>query len=79
MARATVTPLHERTATMNPYNLARFDLVTIRLVVDCARLGSLSAAAEQSHLALAAASRRIRDLEDTLGQQLFERHGSGGR
>jgi DNA-binding transcriptional LysR family regulator len=62
---------------MNPYNLARFDLVTIRLVVDCARLGSLSAAAEQSHLALAAASRRIRDLEDTLGQQLFERHGRG--
>lgn len=61
------------------YNLARFDLVSIRLVVDCARLGSLSAAAEQSHLALAAASRRVRELEAAVGQLLFERHGRGLR
>lgn len=61
------------------YNLARFDLVSIRLMVDCAQLGSLSAAAEQSHLALAAASRRIRELEAAVGQLLFERHGRGLR
>ena len=40
------------------YNLARFDLVSIRLVVDCVQHGSLSAAARESHLALA---RGIRD------------------
>lgn len=62
-----------------PYNLARFDLVSIRLAVDCARLGSLSAAAQQSHLALAAASRRLRELEKALGDALFERHGRGVR
>lgn len=59
------------------YNLARFDLVSIRLVVDCVQHGSLSAAARESHLALAAASRRMRELEDAVGEPLFERHGRG--
>jgi DNA-binding transcriptional LysR family regulator len=59
------------------YNLARFDLVSIRLVVDCLQHGSLSAAARESHLALAAASRRLRELEDAVGEPLFERHGRG--
>ena len=67
------------TVSAPAYNLARFDLVSIRLVVDCAQLGSLSAAAEQSHLALAAASRRVRELEAAVGQLLFERHGRGLR
>lgn len=58
-------------------NLARFDLVTIRLAVACAQSGSLTAAAQSSHLALAAASRRIRELEGALGQPLFERHARG--
>jgi len=62
-----------------PYNLARFDLVSIRLAVDCARLGSLSAAAAEAHLALAAASRRIRELEDAVGEPLFERYRRGVR
>src|SRR4051812_38613336 len=59
------------------YNLARFDLVSIRLVVDCVQHGSLSAAAREAHLALAAASRRMRELEDAIGEPLFERHGRG--
>ena len=59
------------------YNLARFDLVSIRLAVACAQGGSLTAAARASHLALAAASRRIRELEDALGDALFERHARG--
>lgn len=59
------------------YNLARFDLVSIRLAVVCAQAGSLTAAARDSHLALAAASRRIRELEDALGGPLFERHARG--
>jgi len=61
------------------YNLARFDLVSIRLAVACAQHGSLTVAAQQAHLALAAASRRIRDLESTLGEPLFERHARGVR
>ena len=59
------------------YNLARFDLVSIRLAVACAQTGSLTAAARGSHLALGAASRRIRELEDALGDALFERHARG--
>jgi DNA-binding transcriptional LysR family regulator len=59
------------------YNLARFDLVSIRLAVACAQTGSLTAAARDSHLALAAASRRLRELEVALGDILFERHARG--
>lgn len=58
-------------------NLARFDLVSIRLAVACAQTGSLTAAARTAPLALAAASRRIRELESALGDALFERHPRG--
>ena len=58
-------------------NLARFDLVSIRLALACAQTGSLTAAARENHLALAAASRRLRELEDTLGDALFERRARG--
>lgn len=51
--------------------------MSIRLAVACAQTGSLTAAARDSHLALAAASRRIRDLEGALGDTLFERHARG--
>lgn len=60
-----------------PYNLARFDFVSIRLAVACARTGNLTAAAKECHLVLPAASRRLRDLERALGAQLFERHSRG--
>lgn len=59
------------------YNLARFDLISIRLAVACAQSGSLTAAAREGHLALAAASRRLRELEDATGGPLFERHAKG--
>jgi molybdate transport repressor ModE-like protein len=58
-------------------NLARFDFVSIRLAVACAQTGSLTAAAREAHLALAAASRRVRELEEALGEALFERHPRG--
>jgi molybdate transport repressor ModE-like protein len=61
------------------YNLARFDLVSIRLVVDCVQHGSLSAAAREAHLALVGANHHIRELEDAVGEPLFERHGRGVR
>jgi DNA-binding transcriptional LysR family regulator len=62
---------------MQRYNLARFDLVSIRLVALCAQRGSLSAAARELHLAIAAASRRIKELEDALRTTLFDRHARG--
>ncbi|MEY2688174.1 MAG: HTH-type transcriptional activator CmpR, partial [Pseudomonadota bacterium] len=63
--------------TATHYNLARFDFVSIRLAVACARTGNLTAAARDCHLVLPAASRRLRDLERALGAQLFERHSRG--
>lgn len=62
---------------MNPYNLARFDFVSVRLAVLCAQTGSLTAAARDCNLVLPAASRRIRDLEASIGEPLFERHSRG--
>lgn len=44
-----------------------------------ARLGNLTDAARECHLALPAASRRLRDLEKALGAPLFERHARGLR
>ena len=62
---------------MNLSHLARFDLVTIRLALACAQSGSQSQAAREGHLAVAAASRRLREFEEALGSPLFERHARG--
>jgi DNA-binding transcriptional LysR family regulator len=43
----------------------------------CAQTGSLTRAALDANLAVAAASRRLRDLEDVLGSRLFERNARG--
>jgi DNA-binding transcriptional LysR family regulator len=58
-------------------NLARIDLATLSLFIAVARLGSISAGARQSHLAVGAASKRISDLESTLGTPLLYRNASG--
>lgn len=58
-------------------NFARFDLVSIRLVVLCAQYGSLSNAAMEAHCAVSTASHRISAIEDSLGQALFVRTGRG--
>jgi len=49
------------------FNLTRFDLLSIRLAVSCAQHGSLTVAARECNIALAAASRRIKELEAGLG------------
>ena len=51
--------------------------MSIRLAVACAQTGSLTSAARDCNLVLPAASRRIRELEDALGDALFERHSRG--
>jgi DNA-binding transcriptional LysR family regulator len=55
----------------------RFDLVDLRLVLDVADAGSITAGASRSGLALASASERIRDMELELGAPLFERRRRG--
>jgi len=55
----------------------RFDLVTLNLMLAMADTGSITRAAEREQLALAAASKRLKDLETRLGVPLFERHARG--
>lgn len=55
----------------------RFDLVTLNLVLAIAETRSITRGAEREHLALAAASKRLSDLETRLGVQLFERRARG--
>ena len=55
----------------------RFDLLSLNLVLAIAETGSLTRAAEREHLALAAASKRLSDLEARLGVVLFERRARG--
>jgi DNA-binding transcriptional LysR family regulator len=55
----------------------RFDLVTLNLVLATAETRSITRGAEREHLALAAASKRLSDLETRLGVTLFERRARG--
>lgn len=57
--------------------LARFDLLTLRLFVVIADEGQLTAAAEREHLAIAAVSKRISDLESRIGTALLYRRARG--
>ncbi len=54
-----------------------FDLTTVQLFIAVADAGSITRGAERLHLAAAAASRRVLELEAQLGISLFERlpHG----
>lgn len=47
----------------------------LRCFLETARLGSLSAAAEALHVSQPAASKTVRELEEILGAQLFDRTG----
>jgi DNA-binding transcriptional LysR family regulator len=58
-------------------NLHRLDLVSLSLFSRVVRTGSISRGAELAHLAVGAASKRISDLEATVGAELFERHSRG--
>lgn len=56
-----------------------FDLRDLRLFVAAAELGSLTRAAERQHLSLAAASARIKALEEQAGLALLQREARGVR
>ena len=55
----------------------RFDLTDLRLFVHVVEAGSITHGAERMHLAIAAASTRIRNMEDVLGTPLLHRERQG--
>lgn len=55
----------------------RFDLTTLQLVLAIADTRSITRGAERENLALAAASKRLSDLEARFGVPLFERRARG--
>jgi DNA-binding transcriptional LysR family regulator len=61
----------------NPKDAVRFDLVDLSLFRHVAEAGSITHGAGRAHLALAAASTRIRHMEETLGAALFVRGRQG--
>jgi DNA-binding transcriptional LysR family regulator len=62
---------------MQPINLNRFDLATLRVFVAAVHGGSLTVAARRLDLSLAAASKRIAELESHVGAPLFGRSKRG--
>jgi DNA-binding transcriptional LysR family regulator len=55
----------------------RFDLTDLRLFVHVCDAGTITRGADRTHMTLAAASERIRDLEDSLGTPLLIRGRRG--
>ena len=62
---------------MQPINLNRFDMVSLRLFVATVEGGSLTAGAGRFGISLAAASKRIAELEAHVGQALLVRSKRG--
>lgn len=58
-------------------NIPRFDLIDLRLFVMVAQSNSFTKGAEKVFLSVAAASLRIKGLEERLGTQLFYRNKAG--
>lgn len=57
--------------------MKQLEFTTLKLFAAVAESGSMSAAADKSHLTVAAVSKRIRDLEASTGSPLFRRHARG--
>ena len=55
----------------------RFDLTDLRLFLHIVEAGTITAGAERAHLALAAASTRVRNMESSLGAPLLYRSRQG--
>jgi DNA-binding transcriptional LysR family regulator len=60
-----------------PINLSRFDLASLRLFLLTVEAGSLTAGAERYGISLAAASKRIAELESHVGNPLLARSKRG--
>ncbi len=62
---------------LEPDAMRRFDFLTLKLFVTIAEEGSLTAAAEREHLALASVSKRVSDLESLIDTELLYRRSKG--
>lgn len=62
---------------LTPFNLNRFDLTSLRLFVAIVEGGSLTVGAERLSISLAAASKRISELEAHVGSTLLARSKKG--
>jgi DNA-binding transcriptional LysR family regulator len=71
--------LSHSSAPQMDINIARFDLVSIRLAVLCAESGSLSAATRLAHCSISTGSERLAALEGAFGKSLFVRDHRGLR
>lgn len=58
-------------------NLHRLDLVTLSVFLQVAHSGSISKGAQLAHLTIGAVSKRLSDLESSIGTLLFDRHSRG--
>lgn len=57
--------------------MKQLEFTTLKIFLAVADAGSLSGAAEQCNIAIAAVSKRISDLEGSTGNQFFHRHARG--
>lgn len=60
-----------------PHLARRLDLTSLQLFVAVCELGSIGKAAQREHIAQSALSKRLSDLEATLGNPLLQRHSRG--
>lgn len=57
--------------------MIKIDFITLKIFITISEVGSLSSAAEREHIAIAAVSKRISDLEATAGTKLLYRRSRG--
>ena len=69
--------MHETAFAAHEGAVARLDLIDLALFRHVVEAGSITAGAARANLALAAASTRIRQMEDALGVRLLERRRTG--
>jgi len=72
-----VNPVAGAVDFLRSWRRMRFDLTDLRLFCDVVDAGSITHGAERSALALAAASARIRGMEESLGARLLDRSRHG--
>src|SRR5438045_7718764 len=86
LAESAVTPILDaisirrnvRSQNSKAFRLPmRFDLIDLRLFLHVVEAGSITHGAERMHLAVAAASTRIRNMELALGTALLQRQRLG--
>ncbi|MBF8778630.1 LysR family transcriptional regulator [Pseudomonas fulva] len=65
------------TIPLQKHLVRRLDLVTLQLFVAVHEEGTLTRAAEREMIALSAASKRMNDMEQALGIEVFERNAKG--